>query len=160
MPIMLTLDTSTTCTGAAVWKNGELQSVTSLYSTPGELCRDMEMIKEIILYIVKIKPDIVICEDLNVINNIAVAKKLSGIIGAVNGVCIYKNIFFDKISPKIWRKLITGENTPPKHRKELKQWDIEQVKILFNIDVKNDDEADAVLLGEAYKRLCILEGEE
>lgn len=155
MTRMLSLDTSTTNTGVALWENGELKYTLSLSTPKDEPRKDMAMIERIISFIRSTKPDIVICEDLNVVNNIAVAKKLASIIGAINGVCIYNGIFFDKLPPTSWRRYITIDgDKPPRARKDVKLWDIKQVVRLFNILPANDDEADAILIGEAYKRMC------
>ena len=90
---MLSMDTSTTCTGVAVYTNGCLEKVLSLTTPKKEPDKERYMINRISTCVKIYKPRIVIAEDLNVMKNIAVAKKLSEIIGAVKGICIHDNIF-------------------------------------------------------------------
>lgn len=155
---MISLDTSTRCSGVAVWKNGVLKQYFSIKTSSQSDDKAGDMICALIDVIKKHKPDIVICEDLNVVNNIKVAKNLSSIIAAIEGVCYYLNIFFYKMPPTKWRRYISTdtEDKPPKKRKELKMWDMKQcVRIFGKMSPQNDDEADAILVGEAYKRLCV-----
>lgn len=168
--IMVTLDTSTTETGYAIWRNGELKR----YSTiKGDMAinditkRVNQMIKEILNLIEPLDPDIVIIEGLTVFNDIKTDSNLSDIIGAVRGICAYRGIFFDKLFPNEWRGLIADDNEKiPTKRTDCKPWDIEKVKTLFNIITDNDNIADAVLIGLAYKILInkygttLTEGEE
>ena len=153
MTKMISMDTSTTCTGIAIWENAKLSKHFCIKTDKKSETKADDMITQLVALIRKEKPQIIICEGLNVVNNIAVAKNLAKIIGAVKGVCEFNNIFYDSLAPSSWRKLICDKNIPPKKRIDLKPWDIEQVKRLFKFEPENDDEADAVLIGEAYVRL-------
>ena len=159
---MLSMDTSTTCTGVAVYTNGCLEKVLSLTTPKKEPDKERYMINRISTCVKIYKPRIVIAEDLNVMKNIAVAKKLSEIIGAVKGICIHDDIFYDTLEPSKWRKLVAQNvaDPVPRVRKDLKEWDIKVAKEYLKldgldllIDIQNDNEADAVLIGEAYKIL-------
>ncbi len=150
---MLSLDTSTTSTGVAIWKNAKLHRHFCVKTNKNSETKADDMITYITTLIHKENPQIIVCEDLNVVNNIAVAKNLAKIIGAIKGICEYTDMFFFSLPSSKWRKLICDGNTPPKKRAELKPWDIEQAKRLFNIIPECDDDADACLIGEAYIRL-------
>lgn len=151
---MLSFDTATASSGVAVWKNGVLKKSFCLTTPKNSIYKEHDMIGLLVSTIIKYKPDIVVCEDLNIVNNISVAKKLSALIGSLEGVCVCTGAYFDKIPASSWRKWITSDIKPPRKREEAKLWDIERVKEIFNITPANDDEADAILIGEAYKRMC------
>ena len=114
-----------------------------------------EMGKEINKLILKEKPDILILEDLNVMKSVKTAKVLSEIIGIAIGSGLSENedLFYDKLPPSHWRKLIANKYADgiyPKKREICKQWDIDMVKSIYNIDIDNDNIADAILVGLAY----------
>lgn len=155
MTRMLSLDTSTTATGVAVWNNGNLAQHFIVSTSKKSTNKTHEMILLLTDILKWYNPDIVICEELNVINNVATAKKLSSVIGAIEGISVFIGAHFDTLPPSVWRKQISDAgHMPPKHRNDLKKWDIEQTIRLFNIIPEDDNEADAILVGEAYKRIC------
>lgn len=157
---MISMDTSTTCTGVAIWKNAKLSKHFCIRTDKKSETKADDMIEKIVALIRKENPQIIICEGLNVVNNVAVAKNLAKIIGAIKGVCEFNDMFYDVLAPSQWRKLVCDGNMPPKKREDLKPWDIDRVKTLFKFMPENDDEADAVLIGEAYRRLIDTQGEE
>lgn len=154
MTTMLSLDTSTTSSGVALWINGQLTKHYYVCTSKTSDCKERDMMKMLVQLIEQYEPDIVVCEDLNIVNNISVAKKLAALLGAIEGACILAGIHFDKMAATSWRKWVCGNVKPPRKRKEAKLWDIMRVQEIFRITPANDDEADAILIGEAYKRLC------
>lgn len=153
---MLTFDISTTYTGYSIWENGILKTYDDIdYSKEKNTDKRIsKMTIKIIEKIVKEKPTIVIFESLNVIKSIKVAMAMSELIGACKACCIINDIWFDRLSPSEWRKLVADkEEKIPKKREICKPWDIKKVKDILNVDTDNDNIADAILIGEAYKRL-------
>jgi hypothetical protein len=78
---------------------------------------------------------------------------LSILFGAVYGWCIYNKKFFYHFSPPEWRKLIEVEKPKSKKRESWKTWSLDTVNKLFSIETKFDDQADAMLIGQAYINL-------
>ena len=153
---MLSFDTSTTDSGWALWKNGILTDYGNIDLTKEkDINKVDEMSKRLISIIKQVKPDIIVCEDANVSKDIKTLKKLSEIIGVLRGCALsYPDCWFDKLIPGEWKCLIASENeTIPTKREQCKAWSIKKTKELFDISTKNDNISDAILIGEAYKRL-------
>ena len=151
---MIALDTSTTETGYGVFKNGKLNKsgIIKLSDKPAEKRVD-KMMSEIKKLIIKHKPEIVVIEDLAVFNNMATNKNLCELIGFVRGLCVTEGIYFDRLAPCTWRKLIAGKDEKiPRKREECKPWDIKKANE-NGLKTQNDNEADAFLIGFAYKKL-------
>jgi len=100
-------------------------------------------------------PDIVVIERPPVVRDVETLINLSEIIGCVRGWAVLNRAEYEELRPTEWRKMVhpVGEILP-KRRKELKQWDIEKVKNIFNIIPENDDIADAILIGQAWVNQC------
>ena len=110
------------------------------------------MIEQIHSLLDKIKIDILIIEGLNVFNNPKTQEGQSDIIGACRGYAIEHEIWFDKLSPNEWRSQVAGGNSVPRKRKDCKPWDLEQLRKIYPfVNTNNDNVADAVLIGQAYK---------
>ena len=151
---MVTLDTSTTETGYAVWKNGVLCKANSIVVKQAEEDKSGKMIQAIFSLLNEQKPDIMVVEGLNVYNNPKTQEGQTDIIGACRGYAIEHDIWFDRLAPNDWRKLVadSGEKIPRK-RDDCKKWDIERLGKLFAFKTDNDNLADAILIGKAYKTL-------
>lgn len=146
---LISLDTSTTDTGYAIFKNSKLKKYGDFDHKKDQDRIDL-MCHDIYKLIIKEKPDIIVAEDLNVMKSVKTAKMLSEVIGAVR-MCQFitdKDTFFYKMPPKHWRSLV-GSNVPRK-RTECKVWDIMKLKEIYSIETTNDNIADAVLIGLAY----------
>jgi Holliday junction resolvasome RuvABC endonuclease subunit len=150
---LLSLDSSTKSTGYAYFENGKLidKGSIDLSKIKDSKERFNQMILGIYKTISKYKPDIVTWEVPVVIRNPQVQRDLSMLVGAILGKCVDKHIFYYPFRPTEWRKLVSekGEKLPRK-RDELKEWGKNKVKELFNIEVENDDQSDAILIGMAY----------
>ena len=153
---LLSFDSSTKSTGYALFVNGKYKETGCLNHTSVKDAdkRFVEMIKDICQVIDKYAPDIVTWETPVVMRNAQVQRFLTMIVGAIICKCIEKNIFFYSFRPTEWRKLVSdnGEKIPRK-RDELKAWGKEKVVKTFNVEVENDDESDAILIGQAYVNL-------
>ena len=146
---LISLDTSSTDTGYAVFLNGKLKRYGD-FDHKKDADKMNKMCKDIYSLIKKEDPDIIVVEDLNVMKSVKTAKMLAEIIGATR-VCQFisrKKVFFYKMPPKHWRKLI-GDNGPRK-RDDCKLWDIQKLLELYKISTLNDNIADAILIGRAY----------
>ena len=159
---LLSLDTSSTSTGWAVFINGE-------YARSG--CIDLKQIKDINVRLPEMIrriyslindefPDIIVTEEMVVPRNAQAARILTMILGAVYGYCIsYRmeyevdgKMLYSSLRPAEWRKLIDS-GKKPRDREGLKNWSKQKVAELgINLgDASNsDDVSDAILIGVAY----------
>ena len=162
---LLSLDTSSTKTGWAVFKNG-------IYKESGVLnwshIKETEdrlqiMYIDIIQHIQKYEPDILVIEKDIVGSgkrqNMSTINTLVKLIGGIWAYCVQLNmdtpmnlptgefvIFYKEYTPSEWRKLV-GINT--RKRDDCKAASIKRIKDKYNLDV-DDNEADAINIGEAY----------
>lgn len=162
---LLSLDTSSTKTGWAIFKNG-------IYKESGVLDwlhvketedRLLLMYIDIIQHIDKYEPDILVIEK-DVVGsgkrqNMSTINTLVKLIGGVWAYCIQLNmdtpmnfqtgefnIFYIEYTPSEWRKLV---GITSHKRDECKADSIKIIKDTYNIDV-DDNEADAINIGQAY----------
>lgn len=146
---LLSMDTSSSCTGWCVYENG-------CYVKSGEISLKKikdgaERLKKMclsILYIIKKEsPDIIVVENTVVVRNAEAQRMLTMILGVIYGQCILNHIEYVALRPTEWRSLISKEKKG-RTREELKQWSVNKVKELFGLDVSND-QSDAILIGQA-----------
>ena len=161
---MVSLDTSSSTTGVAVWINGVLERYFPIDKTNvsqdeevGDIAdkRLDEMCGDIYKTLNGVKPSITVCEMTVVERSAHTQRMLSEIVGTVRGYCLAKKIWFDRLRPTEWRKQIYDNfdvEKPPKKRDDLKKWSIDTVKKLYGINV-DDNTADAILIGIAY--ICL-----
>ena len=150
---LISLDTSTSSTGYAVYISGKLHSYDLIDFK--RIKNTDERIKEMILKIYEIieteKPQIIVAEMTVVTRNAQTQRNLTMILGAIQGKCLENNIFFSLLRPTEWRKLVNNEKEKlPRKREELKQWSKQKVSDILGINDINDDISDAILIGQAY----------
>lgn len=146
---MLSLDTSSFCTGYAVWQNGGLKE-SGIIDLHKDKQHWQNMKRFLIGLMAKIQPDIVVVEHTSMQRkhfNAATLINLSQLIGVVEGWTIANNADFVQLYPSEWRSRI---GTHPSGREECKAWAVETVKERFHIECLSDDEADAILIGQAW----------
>ena len=154
MTKMLSLDTSSTCTGYAEFINGKLSDSGIIDYRKSKLESDERLLqmKFAIVELLKEKqPHIVVTEVSRSNNNIRNQRIFSELNGVIQGCCLMNDVEFVTYAPSIWRMFVreTGE-TMPRKNKELKVWGINRCKELFpEIEPATDDEADAILIGQA-----------
>lgn len=156
---MIALDTSSTTTGYAIYENAVLKrhDVIDLSRAKCEpYIRVKNMKIRLITLLKQEKPDIIVVETNWKKQNIKVVQTLSEIMGVVEGYALTNNVDYVRLAPSKWRSLI--QTSYPKNRKELKIWAVDTTKNIYpNIKIKTDDEADAILIGQAlineYDRL-------
>lgn len=146
---LLSLDTSSSCSGWSIFLNGEYSKsgVFNLKKIKSSDERFKEMCTILLYTLNTEQPDIVGIEMTVVTRNAAVQRLLTMILGVVYGWCVIHNVEFIMLRPTEWRALISSEKKGRK-RDELKKWSMDKVKTLFGKDV-SDDEADAILIGQA-----------
>ena len=150
---LISLDTSTSSTGYAVYISGKLHRYDLIDFK--RIKNTDERIKEMILKIYEIieteKPQIIVAEMTVVTRNAQAQRNLTMILGAIQGKCLENNIFFSLLRPTEWRKLVNNEKEKlPRKREELKQWSKQKVSDILGIYDINDDISDAILIGQAY----------
>lgn len=149
---LVSLDTSTTCTGVAVYVDGEYVS-SKVLPADKKLNKDERftlMAKQIIAELEKQKPDIVVIEDDVVKGSMAIVTLLSKLIGVVRGYCITRDIFYCELPPSSWRKPLGIQKSKAK-REELKQLALDFVRENISDDeMISDDQSDAICIGYAY----------
>ena len=150
---LISLDTSTSSTGYAVYISGKLHRYDLIDFK--RIKNTDERIKEMILKIYEIieteKPQIIVAEMTVVTRNAQAQRNLTMILGAIQGKCLENNIFFSLLRPTEWRKLVNNEKEKlPRKREELKQWSKQKASDILGINDINDDISDAILIGQAY----------
>ena len=144
---LLSLDTSTSSTGWAVYVNGEYQESGCI--KPDGDNKLISMVCKLFSLIGMKNPDIIVAEEMVVTRNAKTARNLTMVLGALLGKCLDNHIDWQTLRPTEWRKLIDSGKKPRK-REELKEWSKQKVKDLFDIDNVSDDVSDAILIGMAY----------
>ena len=154
MTRLLALDTSTTCTGYAVFENGKLSDYGSFdfdSKTPSDI-RFEQMIETIYKKIDELNPQIVVTELTSVARNVKTQRDLTMVLGAIWGKCVLTGAYYHSFRASEWRKLVDSGKKPRK-REELKKWSIDKVNTFLKTEINNDNISDAILIGMAYVNL-------
>ena len=151
---MLAFDTSSTKSGWAYFENGILKTsgVVDEEKEKDSVIRVENMCFGLTNLLKKYSPDIVVIETPPLVNSPKTLVMLAEIVGVVKGwsICSGFAEFVEFSPPGEWRKLVAREDEKiPTKRNDCKKWDIERTKDLFHIDPKDDNEADAILMGQA-----------
>lgn len=149
---MVTLDVSTTITGFAYFENGKLidSGIIDMHKEKDSVIRIENMAIAIIGLLNKYKPSIVVCEEQAFARTVNVAVMISKILGVIHGWCLTVGYAeFATLRPSYWRKMVAGNETVPKERKDAKTWDINKAMLIAGRAPVDDNEADAILLGIA-----------
>ena len=134
MVTLLSLDTSTTSTGWAVFQNGIYQDsgvIDEFKKEKNGYKRLGLMVKKLLMYIEQLNPDIIVIEKDVVFGNMKVIDMLMKIIGAVYGFCLKNEITYYEFAPSEWRKYVKLQAFGRK-RTEFKQASIKYIKDNFN----------------------------
>lgn len=147
---LLSLDTSTTCTGYAVYLQGHYVSSGLIKENEKNADERLNhMIVDIYRLIADVKPHVIVLEN-EVIGGSRVTVMLSKLVGAIRGWAVGHGLSYYELDPSQWRSLI-GVQSPGIKREEYKK--IVQKYVIENIvdkDFEKDDESDAVAIGQAY----------
>lgn len=147
---MIALDISSVSTGWALFENGKYVESGTLTASGSEENHVTHMMTDIDILLSHFDPDICVAEETILSKfNPKTFRTLTMILGVAMYVCKERETEFITLTPSEWRKLISTEKKPRK-REDLKKWDLTKAKELFDKDFGTDDEADAVLIGQAY----------
>lgn len=155
--ILIALDESTTCTGYAVFDDGELIEHGIFSFKSKDVLERVSLIMEEIEELIKTyKPDNIVIEDVQITMNAATAKSLLGLQFMIEVYAHKNNISCKTYRTTKWRKILGLSNSRSLDRKAKKQETIDYVKNKYGIEILKDDESDAIAIGTAY----LLEREE
>ena len=153
---IVSLDLATKKTGIACFENGKYKES---YVIDYEKIKDIDertekMGRTIISALNYFKPDKVYTEDSFKGQNPKTMKYLSRLHGVAMGWCYMNNAIHHLIYPSTWRKYIPGfPNGRAARRDDQKEYAVQYVRDNYKIEPKTDDEADAILIGEAVVRM-------
>lgn len=148
---LCSLDISSTKTGVACYENGKLihSGLLDHSKEKNSIIRCEDMGIDIIDYLNKYKPEIVVIEESSVARNTKGMRMLAMLAGTVNGWVLCNYAEFVMYKPTEWRKHICeASEKAPYRREEAKKWAIDKVYSLYNKKV-SDDEAEGILIGLA-----------
>lgn len=155
--ILIALDESTTCTGYAVFGDGELIEHGIFSFKSKDVLERVSLIMEEIEELIKTyKPDNMVIEDVQITMNAATAKSLLGLQFMIEVYAHRNNISCETYRTTKWRKILGLSNSRALDRKAKKQETMAYVKDKYGIEILKDDESDAIAIGTAY----LLEREE
>lgn len=148
---MISMDTSSTCTGYGYFENAIMQTVGALFSESKDNEERMDgMCKNIIGLLNEKRPHIVVAELTVVENNAHTQRLLSEILGVVRGWCIMHDAEFVTYRPNEWRALVADEGeTIPVKRDDCKTWALAKARDMLGFDIQNDNVAEGFLIGIA-----------
>lgn len=154
----VSLDTSTTASGCALFIDGKLTDTALIRVVNKNTFERMNtMILRILQQLKEWKPDVIWIEHpQGEGRNVLVVNMLSEILGAVRAYAVTKKVDYHEINPSEWRKY-AGISQGNKRRENLKEQSINYVKEKFNIDCETDDLADAIAIGCSvlnYYEMC------
>lgn len=146
--IVLSLDTATKVTGWALFVNGKYKcsGIIDLHKNKNSTSRISKMCMSIVGLIKEHNPTDVVIEEMPSTRNAKTTRMLSKIIGAVYYHCLVNDIPYEEMSCTRWRGTLGIDK---RHREEAKLASIKRVKDIYGKDI-NDDEADAINIGDAY----------
>ena len=146
---LVSIDSSTTCTGIVLWVNGKLKEYKTLVpkiKSPTEK-RIMEMARLITETLSEWKPNIVYAETPQGKNNIKLSRMLGEVLGVVIGWCSVNDCNFNEVNPSWWRKWNFWDQGKLE-RDDLKKLSIQKAKEIHGIESTSDDLCDAIHLGQ------------
>lgn len=161
MTRLISIDSSSTKTGWAIFDNGEYikSGVINLDTTEYKKLykgKSDERIQDMCLAIINLlkenNPDIVVIEKLNVGRNMVAVRALSKVIGAVYCYSILNECFYFEIQATQWRSQLGMQGGAKRKRDEYKELSIKYIKDHFGIDV-TDDESDSICAGLGYIKM-------
>lgn len=153
MPTILALDISTTSTGFAVFSDKKLIDKGIIAPAGNVITRIEKIADKVNELMLEYHPDIIYAEEPEpafVKNNIDVYRKLTFAHGAIAIVLNHYGKDMKLCTSSHWRKQVGIKTGRGITRAQLKPIDIAKANELFNLDTKNDDIADAVLIGWSY----------
>lgn len=151
-PIILSLDISTTSTGYGIFKDNKLITYGCITPTGNVITRIEKTANKINDLMLEYNPDIIYAEEPEpaLKSNIDVYRKLTFAHGAIAIILNHYKKELKICTSSHWRKQVGIKTGAGITRAQLKPVDVAKANELFNLNTKNDDIADAVLIGQAY----------
>lgn len=152
---ILALDQSTRVTGYSLFKDGQYvkSGVIDLHKNTDTDERSKQMAVEICKLIEDAKPDCVIIEQVQNQSNVSTVIKLARIQGVAIGFCAAHNIDLHILTPSQWRAALDYKQGPKVKREILKQQSRDFVKNVLGLEIKSEDENEAIAINEAAHRI-------
>lgn len=146
---LVSIDSSTKCTGIAYFENGQLKKhgIIDMHLEKEVQHRTSEMGLRIMRALNAFSPDTVAIERPRGHNNPQILRKLTTLVGMVRGWCVWHDLKYVEIAPTQWRKVLEFRQGRGVKRQEQKAQSLEYVKTRYGIEAKTDDEADAICIG-------------
>lgn len=150
--IILSLDISTRSTGYAVFQDRKLIAYGTITPKGEVITRIEKLADEVNLLMLEYHPDIVYTEETEPAKQrlIDTYRKLTFAHGAIAIVLNHYHKELKYCTSSHWRKIVGIKTGAGIKREQLKPLDIAKANELFKLDTKNDDLADAVLIGWSY----------
>lgn len=152
---LVSIDSSSKKTGMATFVNGSYDNHILIdYSKKSDIEERIDLMgKDILSYLAKNKPEIIIIEyPQGKGRNVRMVGKLCEILGIVRAYAIAKGCEYHELAPSVWRSYL-GWKQGKKNRDELKQMSIDYIKDKYGFEV-TDDESDSIAIGEAWIEFC------
>ena len=154
--VVLSIDPSTTSTGWCIYDTDqeEFLEYGCIKPTSRDVIVRIIAIDNRIREIIRLwKPEIVLVEELSVTRNGSSTKVLAGLQVVIQMACERARIICVPVRPTQWRKVVGIKG---KNRKEQKAEAIQYIKRRYR-EIVNEDEADAICIGEYAKTLRVEE---
>lgn len=151
---LISIDSSSTKTGWAIFENGKLKDygIIDLHNNKDSYLRLKEMVYNIWQLLEYNKPNIIVIEKLNVGRNMQATRLLSKIIGSIYCYSIlHDDVFYFEIQASEWRSKL-GMQSSGRKRNDYKKLSVSYVKDLYQIEV-SDDISDAICAGLGYIKM-------
>lgn len=153
---ILAFDQATKISGYAVIENGELKEYGNIDLSKAKCDADERinrMAYELWATIDRVRPTIVILEDVEMLTNVRAMIMLAGLLGRMQGYCFANGIEYKTYIPSVWRKVLGYTQGAGVKRADLKKQSIEYAKSVTGKELQ-EDTAEAVAICEAaYKDL-------
>ena len=152
---VLSLDQSTRITGWSLFEDSQYvkSGVINLCKTKDTEERSKQMAVEICQLIESTNPDVTIIEEVQQQSNVSTVIKLARIQGVAIGFCAAHNIDLHILTPSRWRAALNYKQGPKVRREELKQQSRDFVTNSLGLDIKSEDENEAIAINEAAHRI-------
>lgn len=150
---LVSLDTSSTISGYAYFENAVYQDSDIICCAEEKdiYVRVENMCFRLVDVLNKYKPDIVVIEKPPYCGDPKTLVLLAEIVGCVRGWTITQGFAeYVEYDPNRWRRLVADKDEKiPTKRNLCKPWDMEKAEAIIKRKPMDDNEADAVLIGQA-----------
>jgi len=151
--IIMSLDNATKVCGVAIFAGDKLKYSGTIEANKNErnsMTRTEQIYRQIVAMAAEHKVDYIIFEDSFFSQNINTLKQLCRLQGCIMALCYAADIGFYLFMPTEWRSMLW--QGVGKKREEQKKCAVDYVNTNYGMDLtyKEDDEAEAICLGEAF----------